>query len=213
MAVLTWEVFWQMGIAVFLFAILPGPGWLAILATGARSGFSRACYFLYGEMMGDILYGSLAIFSLEFVARRLEPMMVWVRYFGAAYILWLGISNLRAMAKIKDNDQELATVAETLDRPYQLLISGTIIGITNPKVILFYLTFFPLFVDLRQLSISTGVIIMLVVVASGLCGVMLVAALGSLIGNTIKQPKFKRRMNLISGIILIFVSGYLVLGL
>ena len=212
----------QMAVAVFLFSLLPGPGFMAIMATGARSGFWRACFFLFGEVLGDVVYGSLAIFSLGVVATKIAPQLLWIRYLGAAYIIWLGVSYFLAKTPaVKSPAADDQTIQEPEsqrrgrkikdpDRPLALLLSGSIIGLTNPKVILFYLSFFPQFIDLGQITLWSGIGVMVLVFVSGMMGVMLVAKLGEAVGNSIKNPKIKQRLNWVSGSILILIGLYLV---
>ena len=221
----------QMAIAVFLFALLPGPGFMAIMATGARSGFWRACYFLFGEVLGDVVYGGLAIFSLGFVATELAPLMIWVRYIGAAYIIWLGVSYFLAKPDNPpdippDNHEALDSTetpvsskqkpklnAKDPDRPLNLLISGSVIGLTNPKIILFYISFFPQFVNLTEVTVWSGIGILTIVFISGMMGVMIVAKLGETLGGIIKNPILKQRLNWLSGGVMIAIGLYLLTGL
>ncbi|MDI9409629.1 MAG: LysE family translocator [Candidatus Pacebacteria bacterium] len=207
-----WSLF-QMAVAVFLFALLPGPGFMAIMATGARSGFWRTCYFLVGEMLGDVVYGGLAIFSLGVVATMLAPAMIWVRYLGAAYIIWLGISNF--LIKIEDDNpapNPSGKKTKDPDRPLALLVSGSIIGLTNPKIVLFYISFFPQFINLSEITLWSGLGIMAIIFISGMLGVMIVAKLGEKLGGMIKSPRFKKRLNWLSGIALIVIGLYLLFG-
>ncbi|MCX8501796.1 MAG: LysE family translocator, partial [Alphaproteobacteria bacterium] len=207
----------QMAIAVFLFSLLPGPGFMAIMATGARSGFWRACFFLFGEVLGDVVYGGLAIFSLGMVATKMAPLLIWIRYLGAAYIIWLGVSYflIKTPAAEDQQSQNPKTTGKSHkpndpDRPLALLLSGSIIGLTNPKVILFYLSFFPQFIKLSEVTLWSGIGIIFIVFVSGMMGVMLVAKLGEVLGNSIKNLKFKQRLNWVSGSILILIGLYLV---
>ena len=207
----------QMAIAVFLFSLLPGPGFMAIMATGARSGFWRACFFLFGEVLGDVVYGGLAIFSLGMIATKMAPLIIWIRYLGAAYIIWLGVSYFLTKAPAARDQQSpnpqaagKNTKLKDPDRPLTLLLSGAIIGLTNPKVILFYLSFFPQFIKLSEVTLWSGIGIMIIVFVSGMMGVMIVAKIGAVLGNSIKNRKFKQRLNWVSGTILILIGLYLV---
>ena len=132
--------------AMFLLAITPGPGVFATVARALASGFAHAAVVVLGIVIGDLLFLLLAIYGLTAVADLLGGLFVVVKYLGAGYLLWLGLKLWRT-----DAGRGAATPIE--ERSWSAnLISGLVITLGNPKVILFYLGFLPAFVDLTALS-------------------------------------------------------------
>ena len=74
----------------FVFVITPGPGTLAVFAKSVSQGFMPAFYLSFGMVLGDLVYLSVVIFSLEMFSDLITPIMDYVRIFGGAYlIIWV----------------------------------------------------------------------------------------------------------------------------
>ncbi|HIB30763.1 MAG TPA: LysE family translocator, partial [Candidatus Thioglobus sp.] len=75
----------SLAFATFVYAISPGPGLFAVLATSTRYGPVAALWLSAGHVIGDILYVSIAMFALSILAQTIEQSMIYVKFFGAAY--------------------------------------------------------------------------------------------------------------------------------
>ena len=93
----------------------------------------------------------MAILSLGYLSQYLEPVMNLVRWVGAGYLIYLGVSQFR----LKSLDLNRKS-NQTTNLIKQFFI-GFLIGGTNPKVILFYLSVIPLFLDLTNINFITGI--------------------------------------------------------
>lgn len=126
-------------VAVLVFLMLPGPGTLALLTASTRDGLRGGYAALLGLMLGD---GVLMIAAVIGVATLLaaHPMLFKaLQHLGLAYLVWVGLQLLRARASATEAAQ--STVAAAHFR------HGLLITAINPKAIVFYLAFFPLFID------------------------------------------------------------------
>ena len=85
----------SIALAAFVFGISPGPGTLAALSVSTTYGFKSGLILSAGECFGDVMYLSIAILSLGYLAEYLEPVMQLVRWFGAGYLVYLGISQFK----------------------------------------------------------------------------------------------------------------------
>ena len=96
----------SLSIAAFIFGISPGPGTLAALSISTTRGLRSGLILSAGEAFGDVTYLTLAILSLGYLAQILEPAMIVVRWLGAGYLIYLGISQFRlASLNINSNTQ------------------------------------------------------------------------------------------------------------
>ena len=127
--------FFSLAVAAFIFGISPGPGTLAALSVSTTQGLRSGLVLGAGEAVGDVVYLSMAILSLGYLSEYLEPVMFIVRWIGAGYLIYLGISQFR-LKKLEFSAQR----NESKNLLKQFFI-GFLIGGTNPKVILFYLSF------------------------------------------------------------------------
>ena len=124
----------SLSFAAFIFGISPGPGTLAALSISTTRGLRSGLILSAGEAVGDVVYLTLAILSLGYLANILEPAMIAVRWIGAGYLIYLGISQFKLKSlKINSNTHSSKNLIK-------LFLMGFLIGGTNPKVILFYLS-------------------------------------------------------------------------
>ncbi len=157
-------------IAVIILAATPGPGMFATISLALSSGFSRAMCLVAGIILGDLVYLMMAIFGLSMIARVLGDLFIIVKIGGGLYLIWLGI-------KIWSSDANYAGPVKTnaKDRKTTSFISGLIITLSNPKVILFYCGFLPAFMDVQHLSASE-IIMVASVVAFTVCVILAIYA-------------------------------------
>lgn len=142
--------------ATAVFAASPGPGILAASATSLNSGVRPALALSAGIIAGDLVYLLFALFGLAAVAEHLGDFFVFVRYAGAAYLVYLGVMLWRAP------DTWVAPPAGGRISPFG---RGVLISLGNPKVMAFYLGFLPAFWPLGALTGQDLAIIIATVVA------------------------------------------------
>ncbi|WP_299597646.1 LysE family translocator [uncultured Microbulbifer sp.] len=155
--------------AMVVLAAIPGPGIFAVMARSASGGMAHGVATSIGIVFGDYIFIALCLSGLAYVADMMGSVFVWIKYLGAAYLLWLGISLLRTRAVT-------AQVAPTSTKS---LTSSVLIGLTitlgNPKAILFYVSFFPAFLPLAEITLTDMLIIFAITTVS-VVGVMLIYA-------------------------------------
>jgi threonine/homoserine/homoserine lactone efflux protein len=196
----------SLSIAAFIFGISPGPGTLAALSISTTRGLRSGLILSAGEAVGDVTYLTLAILSLGYLAQILEPAMIVVRWLGAGYLIYLGISQFRlASLNINSNTPSSKNLI-------RLFFMGFLIGGTNPKVILFYLSFIPLFINLSNIDLTTGLQIASTVYVSVFASLVVVCIAGNQIKSWINKPRSIKILNRITGTMMIFVGLLLVVS-
>jgi len=196
----------SLSIAAFIFGISPGPGTLAALSISTTRGLRSGLILSAGEAVGDVTYLTLAILSLGYLAQILEPAMIVVRWLGAGYLIYLGISQFRlASLNINSNTPSSKNLI-------RLFFMGFLIGGTNPKVILFYLSFIPLFIDLSNIDLTTGLQIASTVYVSVFASLVVVCIAGNQIKSWINKPRSIKILNRITGTMMIFIGLLLVVS-
>ena len=198
--------FISLSFATFIFGISPGPGTLAALSISTTRALRSGLILSAGEAVGDICYLTLVILSLGYLAQILEPAMIAVRWLGAGYLIYLGISQVRLTSL---NIYSNTPSSKNLIR---LFLMGFLIGGTNPKVILFYLSFIPLFIDLSNINLTTGLQIASTVYFSVFTSLVVVCIAGNQIKSWISKPTPIKILNRITGIMMICVGLLLVVS-
>lgn len=185
--------------ATLVFVLSPGPANMAVLATTTRDGFAAGFFLAVGEVIGAVLYLLIALFSLGMLASVLAPVMAYIKLAGAMYLIFLGYKQFTSKG--------LAIEDVRLERsPVKQMLVGFLINGTNPKLVMFYLSFLPLFVDLSSLSPLMGIQIVVTVALSLLAGITLVCVLGQQLRRFLTHPAMARRVNRISGVVMMGVG-------
>jgi threonine/homoserine/homoserine lactone efflux protein len=125
--------------AIAVFQLVPGPGTLAILNATARSGIGAGLGAVLGTLMGDFLYMVAAVAGLAAVMNANPGVFRALQWFGAAYLCWIGVQLLRARV---GHDPARAEPRKSGSVYFR---QGFAVSLTNPKVVLFFVAFFPLF--------------------------------------------------------------------
>ena len=148
----------SLSVAMLVLAASPGPGVFATVARSLASGFRPALGVIIGIVAGDIMYLMFAIFGLSLVAQALGELFIIVRICGGTYLFWLGLKIWFS----KTSNIESKQLHEKHTRLGNI-ISGLLITLSNPKVILFYCGFLPAFIDLSTLKVIDIALIVCVV--------------------------------------------------
>ena len=191
-------------IATFVYAISPGPGLFAVFAISTRFGPIPAIWVSIGHTVGDIIYVALAMLALNALAEVINESMLYVKILGASYLIFIGYQQFRSKGISFEPSSKKSSVIK-------LLIAGFVVGVTNPKTIIFYLSFLPIFIDLNNLTLNTEV---QVIVAIGLT-VFFVLSLANILGvrlrSYIENPDSIRRINQVTGVTMILVGVFVAL--
>ena len=127
-------------VAIIVFLAIPGPGNLALLTATGKGGVRAGMAATLGVIAGDQVLLWLAVAGLSAVLINYPSLYSSVKWAGAAYLIGLGYSLFNAKA----GD------APVLDmKPEHYFRQALLITVLNPKAIVFYMAFFPLFVDPR----------------------------------------------------------------
>ena len=124
--------------AVIVFLMIPGPGNLALITSTGKGGMRAGVGATFGLIAGDQVLIWLAVGGVAALLTAWPPAFFAVQWLGAAYLAWLGWRMLTARAGA-------APVLEI--RPHHYFRQALLITLMNPKAIVFYMAFFPLFVD------------------------------------------------------------------
>lgn len=174
-------------------ASVPGMSVLTVSARAAADGFTQGVFTTAGIVLGDILFIVIAIFGLSLLAGVMNEYFVLIKYLGGAYLVWLGLVLWRSHAKpeVRNNHKQPSGLSS--------FMTGLLITLGDQKAILFYLGFFPAFVDLSAMSVADAGIIMLVaVIAVGApkLGYAFIASRAGIISN---NPRVAKAINIIAG--------------
>jgi len=133
--------YWAFVLAVIVFLAIPGVGNLAIITSTGKGGITGGLAATLGVIVADQILMWLAVAGVAALLTANPALFGLVQYAGALYLAWIGIRMMRA----KPGD------APVLDmKPHHFFRQAMLITLLNPKAIVFYMAFFPLFVDPKR---------------------------------------------------------------
>jgi threonine/homoserine/homoserine lactone efflux protein len=191
--------------AMLVLAAMPSSSVLLVISRSAASGFIHGVLAALGIVAGDIIFILIAILGLSLLAETMGDLFVLVKYLGGAYLVWMGISLLRAkQGELKAGKNGSAAMSSSF-------FSGLFFTLADQKAILFYLGFFPAFINLSSLTLAdTVVILSITLFAVG--SVKVAYAFMADSATSLFTDRVKRGLNIASGGLMLAIGLFVVVN-
>ena len=192
-------------VAVIIFLLLPGPGNLALVSSTGKGGVRGGLAATMGVILGDQILMWLAVAGVAALMAAYPAAFGVVQWLGAAYLAWLGAKMLLA----KPGSAPIIEI-----RPRHSLYQSMMITLLNPKAIVFYMAFFPLFVDpaRHQGLLTFGVMAATIAVLTFVYGATMALLVHHMAERMRANPKAVRALEKLAGLFLIGFGIKLALG-
>lgn len=181
-------------LASIIFVMTPGPGIFASIAKAMAQGAKSVLPMSVGLALGDIIYVVLSVYGLSVLATNFHEVFVAVRIIGACYLFYLAYKMWTATPNQGERVSKPADKRDVLGS----LVGGFLISISNPKVILFYVSLLPSFFPVATLNVVDTVIISVITFISVVVGIMIYAIAASYAQKQLSKPQTRRIFNRVS---------------
>jgi len=183
-------------VAIIVFLMIPGPGNLALITSTSKGGVRGGLAATFGVIAGDQVLMWLAVAGVAALLTAYPPAFRAVQWLGAGYLAWLGLKMLRA----RPGDAPVLHI-----KPHHYFHQALLITLLNPKAIVFYMAFFPLFVDpARHRGLVTFEVMAATIAAlTFLYGLVVVILTHRLAERLRASPKISSRLQKLAGVFLI----------
>lgn len=145
---MTMQTWWLFVVTVFFISATPGPNMMHALSRSVQVGFRRSLAAMAGCISALFLALVLSMVGIGAVLAATPRLFDVIRYAGAAYLVYLGIKAWRAGDAAETGNEN--SRPETWASGWSLYRNGFLVGISNPKLLLFAAAFFPQFIDHHQ---------------------------------------------------------------
>ena len=197
-----------LALATFIFVVTPGPGIVALLSRTMARGIGAGLLIGLGLIMGDFIYLLAVLVSLQTAADIVAPYMGYVRIIGAGFLCYIGYRQW--VSPPITAEQARARDAGRRHSIWQTLVAGIAISGTNPKVMVFYLSFLPQFIDLSAVTLRDGIIVCVTIALTLFAGCLVYGIGADRIYRLIKDEAGARLVNRITGGSIIAVAAVMV---
>ena len=183
-------------VAIIVFLAIPGPGNLALLTATGKGGVRSGVAATLGVIAGDQVLLWLAVAGLSALLINYPTLYSSIQWAGAAYLIGLGYSLFNA----KPGDAPVLNM-----KPDHYFRQALIITVLNPKAIVFYMAFFPLFVDpaIHQGVITFAVMSATIAALTFAYGLAVVLLVHYLAERVRANPIVTVMLNKLAGVLLI----------
>ena len=149
--------------ACIALALLPGPIVTLVIANGLRHGTRAALINIAGAQVGlAVVIGVVAV-GLTSLMATMGYWFDWVRFAGAAYLVWLGIKLIRSPSLLAATDEPPPPPRGGF------FLQGLLVLLSNPKVLVFFGAFIPQFLDTSQPQMPQIVVLGITFMVTAAC--------------------------------------------
>ena len=190
--------------ACFVMVIVPGPTVSLIIANTLTSGTRAGILNVAGTQLGLILMIGLLAFGFQIISTQLEWFLIFIRFIGAAYLIWIGYKIFTSQFLITKKSSKKFSSQEFITQGFFVIWS-------NPKAFLFLGAFIPQFLDVYQ---STGIQIIYLGLLFMLIGAIFDSMYAVVFGKFRKliSSNYLKLLNYIGGSLLTLLGFWLVLS-
>jgi homoserine/homoserine lactone efflux protein len=202
---------WLLYVSVVLAVIVtPGPSAALCLTHGASHGVWRATATVLGGMVASLTLMTLSALGLGAAITASTTLFLVIKFAGAAYLIWLGLAMWRAPAPAADATSIASTGPATSHARWtRLWRQGFLVGIGNPKDLLFFGALFPQFLDPAKPMAAQFALLAATWLAVDGLSMTGYAALGTRIGPALRRSGAGRLFNRLTGGAFIAAGGAL----
>ena len=162
-------------VATTLIIWAPGPSVLFTIARAVSWGRTVALATVLGNVLGEFTISVIVAVGLGPVLQRSHPFYIGVQWLGAFYLIYLGIDALRHS---REHAQSMTDLSGGKPSIAKTIREGYLVGVLNPKTLVFFAAILPQFVDrpkghlVTQLLLLGTVFCIIALISDGTWGVI-----------------------------------------
>jgi threonine/homoserine/homoserine lactone efflux protein len=189
--------------ALFIAAVIPGPGITAIVARALGSNFRETFFMGLGLVLGDMTYLTAVILGLAFVAQTFTEVFIIIKIAGALYLGYIAYK-LWTAGLLPQN-----ITAKKSSSIGMSFLSGLLVTLGNPKTMLFYVALVPTLIDINSIGLREYGILLVTTSAVLLVVLIPYMMLASHARTLLKQPRALQLLNRVAASILAGTAAFI----
>ena len=199
LAAINWDTYWLYLLTEAALSLSPGPAVMLVIAYGLTQGARRSLFAALGVLSANALYFTISATALGAVLIASRPFFVAVRWVGAAYLMYIGLSAVLG----RPSPITVSNAAARGTSARAIYLSGLSLQLGNPKTLIFFVAILPQFVDpglpvgAQMIWLAAGSIVPELVILGGY------GYLGSRAAHLAADPRYARATDRIAGVLVL----------
>lgn len=191
----------------FIVSITPGMCMTLAMTLGMSIGIRKTLWMMWGELLGVALVAISSVIGVATLMLKYPEVFQVVKLIGALYLCYVGINMWQAKGALAITSNKRTHIKGT-----ELFTQGLITAIANPKGWAFMISLLPPFINSSYaLPMQLTVLVLVILLSEFIC-MMIYALGGKSIGKLLTQQNSVKRLNKLSGTLMIMVAGWLAFG-
>ncbi len=196
---MTWQIWSAFFLVETALCLTPGPAVLLVLSQALTRGTPRAVWSIGGILAANTLYFILSATGIGAILMASYDLFFAIKWLGAAYLVWLGVSAFLGTSKTLAVRAGAATPASGA----RLFLNGFILQMSNPKALVFFTALLPQFINPHAALAPQVAILALTSVVIEFFVQLFYALLAGRAAHLAAQPRFARLTDRVAGTLLI----------
>jgi homoserine/homoserine lactone efflux protein len=196
---MSWETWILFAITETALCLSPGPAVLLVLSQGLARGTLSSVWSNLGILAGNTMYFVLSATSLGAVLLASDELFSAVRWAGAAYLIWLGVTAFFGKSSVLS----VAPAGGPPSGRRRIFVNGFVLQAANPKALVFFTALLPQFMDPGGSVVSQVAILAVTSVVIEFFVLLGYGALAGRMTSFAARPRFRTLANRVAGSMLI----------
>lgn len=199
-------------IASILLSLIPGPDNIFVLTESITKGKRNGIIISLGLVSGVVIHTLLIVFGLAIFIKKYESIFIFIKIFGALYLLSLAYQSYTEKTLQKPNKKIVKQKIKWKEPFLSLFKKGLLMNVLNPKVALFFIAFLPQFItkngfyyEIQILILGAIFILQAFIIFSG------IAILADKLSKHLTSPIFWKNVKWIKTAVLVGLAIFLFL--
>ncbi len=193
---MSYEVWVSFFVASLILCFTPGPTVLVVIGQSVKHGRSSAIPLVLGVLLGDIIAMTLSLIGLGALLASSSMLFNFVKWAGAIYLFYLGYKSWTQVPTAQNTEFAAA-------KKSSLFTEAMVVTALNPKGIMFFVAFFPLFIDPAKELVPQLAALIVTILFLSAASVLFFALGAGHLSVKLRCERMQKRFNRTSGSMLI----------
>jgi len=179
----------------------PGPAVFKVIFNSTNYGFKYSLIGIFGNITAITLLAMLSNLGIGAILQSSVPLFIALKVAGSLYLIYLGVKMLRSTSSINIDTASL-TSSKSISA-LNLFLSSLLVGLSNPKAIIFFAALFPQFFNIDNSTTGQFILLTIIFIMCSFFSLSIYAYVASCVDSIYKESLLKKWVNRVFGSLMI----------